>query len=242
MKEVIEEIERAKTITVLSGAGMSVESGIAPFRGDDGLWTKFDPKKMASVKGIEEHPKKCWELFKLQIEECLDATPHEGHKALVRLEEEGLKTIITQNVDGLHQKAGSKNVLELHGTLNELICDSCGNREKTKDLKYEIINGEIPQCQCGQVMRPNVILFGEALPRKVLRRAWAAVEKSSLLISIGTSAVVQPAASLPAAAKRNGATMIEINVERTPLTSKADFFLKDKVGEILPRLVKKLEA
>lgn len=240
MKSAVEAIRGADHIVVLTGAGMSVESGIAPFRGEDGLWSEFDPQEMASVTGFSKHPERCWQLFRLQIEECFGAEPHEGYEALVEMEDHGLEAVITQNVDGLHQKAGSKKVLELHGTLNELVCDSCGNRKDTEDMFEEISDGEIPYCECEAVMRPDVVLFGEPLPQKTLKEAWSAVEDTSLIMSIGTSSVVQPAASLPLTAKRSGSTIMELNVKPTQLTPRADHFLEGKAGEILPELVKRL--
>ncbi len=242
MEKVVEAVRRAESIVVSTGAGMSVESGIAPFRGENGLWSKFDPHEMASVTAFRSDPEKCWTLFKLQIEECFYAEPHQGYSAVVALEEHGLDAVITQNVDGLHQKAGSEKVLELHGTLNDLLCDSCGNQKKTEDLVDEILEKKIPRCECGTVMRPDVVLFGEPLPQRTLRRAWSAVENCSLLINIGTSAVVQPAASLPLTAKRSGAVIVEGNVEKTPLTPSMDHFLEGKAGDVLVELLERLES
>lgn len=242
MEDVIKSIEGSEEIVVLTGAGMSVESGIAPFRGEDGLWNEFDPQEMASISSFRRNPERCWKLFKLQIEECFEAEPHEGYSALVELEKNGLRTVITQNVDGLHKKAGSEEVLELHGTLDELTCDSCGNLKKTNEFKDEILDGKIPDCNCGAVMRPNVILFGEALPQKTLQQSWSVVEKCDLFMSIGTSSIVQPAASLPLVAKRNGADIIEINIENTSLTPNSDYFVEGKAGEVLSEIIKRLRG
>ncbi|MEF8835622.1 MAG: NAD-dependent deacylase [Candidatus Thermoplasmatota archaeon] len=234
----IEEIREARRITVFTGAGMSVESGIAPFRGKDGLWNEFDPQDVASASAFAEEPERCWELFKLQIEECFDSEPHQGHYSLVELEDHGLNSVITQNIDGLHQKAGSDHVLELHGSLDRLVCQSCQSNFKTESFLDEIKEGGIPRCECGEVLKPDVVLFEETLPHNVLEQAWKEVEDCDLLLSLGTSAVVQPAASIPAAAKRSGAKVIEINLERTPLTDDiSNHFLKGKVGEKLPELI-----
>ncbi|MEF8832007.1 MAG: NAD-dependent deacylase [Candidatus Thermoplasmatota archaeon] len=238
MDEMIEEIREARRITVFTGAGMSVESGIAPFRGKDGLWNEFDPQDVASASAFAEEPERCWELFKLQIEECFDSEPHQGHYSLVELEDHGLNSVITQNIDGLHQKAGSDHVLELHGSLDRLVCQSCQSNFKTESFLDEIKEGGIPRCECGEVLKPDVVLFEETLPHNVLEQAWKEVEDCDLLLSLGTSAVVQPAASIPAAAKRSGAKVIEINLERTPLTDDiSNHFLKEKVGEKLPELI-----
>ncbi|MEF8873366.1 MAG: NAD-dependent deacylase [Candidatus Thermoplasmatota archaeon] len=242
MDKAVKAIKRADRIAVLTGAGMSVESGIAPFRGEDGLWNEFDPQEYATLSAFKRNPEKSWELFRLQIEECLSADPHEGHRSLVELEDHGLKAVVTQNVDGLHQEAGSETVLELHGTLAELVCPSCGSREETEDHLDEIIDGNIPRCECGSMLRPDVVLFGESLPRETLRRSQRNAEETDLLISIGTSAVVQPAASIPTLAERTGSVLIEINPEKTPLTPRADHFLEGKAGEKLPELVEQVKG
>ncbi len=238
MDEAVESIERAERISVLTGAGMSVESGIAPFRGEDGLWEEFDPQEMASARAFSEDPKRCWKLFKLQIEECLESDPHKGHYSLVKLEDHGLDSIITQNIDGLHQRAGSSEVLEIHGSLEKLVCPSCGNRRITKDFLEEIKKGNIPHCDCGSILRPDVVLFGESLPQDVLQRAWRKTEESDLMLVIGTSSIVQPAASIPVVGKRTGSKIIEINLEKTPITDVSDVFLEGKAGQILKEIEK----
>ncbi len=241
MKEVIDSIRSADTITVLTGAGMSVESGIAPFRGEDGLWEEFDPQEMASARAFSENPERCWKLFKLQIEECLKSEPHEGYYSLVNMEEYGLDSVITQNIDGLHKRAGSSEVLEIHGSLEELVCPSCGSRFKTENHLNEIKNGEIPHCECGSILRPDVVLFGESLPQAILEKAWERTEKSDLMLVIGTSSIVQPAASIPVVGKRTGSKIIEINLDRTPLTDDiSDIFLEGKAGKTLEKIEEEL--
>jgi len=241
MNEIIEEIRDSGRITAFTGAGMSVESGIAPFRGEDGLWNKFDPQEVASASAFVEKPERCWKLFKLQIEESLESDPHEGHFSLVELEDHGLNSVITQNVDGLHQRAGSKDVLELHGSLERLVCQSCQSSFKTEEFLDDIKEGCIPRCDCDEILKPDVVLFGEALPCEILQRAWKEAENCDLLFSMGTSSVVQPAASIPAAAKKSEAKIVEINLERTPLTDDvSDYFLKGKIGEKLPEIIDRL--
>lgn len=238
MDEIIENIHEAKRITAFTGAGMSVESGIAPFRGKNGLWNEFDPQAFASASAFAEKPERCWKLFKIQIEESFDADPHDGHYSLVELEEHGLNSVITQNIDGLHQKAGNDSVLELHGSLSRLICPSCQNRFKTKSFLEDIYEGYIPRCECGKILKPDVVLFEESLPQDILQQAWKEAENCDLMFSLGTSAVVQPAASIPTMAKRSEAKIVEINLEKTPLTEEvSDHFLKGKVGEKLPELI-----
>ncbi len=238
MDDIVKAVEDADKITAFTGAGMSVESGIAPFRGENGIWEDFDPEEVASSRAFEENPKRCWELFKLQIEECFGSEPHRGHHALVDMEEHGLSTVITQNIDGLHQKAGSDKVLELHGTLDRLVCPSCGSEQKTVKFVDEIKKGDMPLCDCGDILKPDVVLFGEALPHEALRQAWREAKYCDLLFSLGTSAVVQPAASIPVKAKRSGAVIVEINLKRTSLTDEvSDHFVKGKIGEKLPEIV-----
>ncbi|MFP4143020.1 MAG: SIR2 family NAD-dependent protein deacylase [Thermoplasmata archaeon] len=241
MDEIIQAVEEADRITAFTGAGMSVESGIAPFRGEDGVWKEFDPQEVASAAAFAEEPKKCWELFKLQIEGSFGSDPHKGHQALVELEEHGLSAVITQNIDGLHQRAGNDRVMELHGSLDRLICPGCEKIYQTERLLEEIKEGKIPRCECGEILKPDVVLFGEALPRDTLKKAWKEAKRSDLLFSLGTSAVVQPAASIPIRAKRPGGTIIEINLKETPLTEKvSDHFIEGKVGKILPEIVDRL--
>ncbi|MGM0406019.1 MAG: SIR2 family NAD-dependent protein deacylase [Thermoplasmatota archaeon] len=234
----IEAVGSADKIAVLTGAGMSVESGIAPFRGEGGLWEKFDAEEYATINTLHKNPEKSWELFKVQIEEVIDAEPHEGYDALVELEKKGVDEVITQNVDGLHEKAGSSDVLELHGTLLELSCIDCGNGFRTRDHFSDISEGKIPKCECGGIMRPDAALFGEQLDPSVMERSLYAARESDLMLVIGTSAVVQPAASLPSMAKRSGADILEINLDSTPLTqSISDIFLKGKAAKMLSYLV-----
>lgn len=238
MDEIVEEIEKAKRIIAFTGAGMSVESGIAPFRGEDGIWNEFDPQEVASATAFAEDPERCWKLFKLQIEESFGSEPHQGYYSLVGLEEHGLKAVITQNIDGLHHRAGSGQVLELHGSLDRLVCPVCENSFKTEGFLDEIKEGEIPRCTCGEILKPDVVLFGESLPPKALQQAWEEAERCDLLFSLGTSAVVQPAASIPRRAKKSGAKIVEINLEKTPLTEKvSDHFLEGKIGEKLPEII-----
>lgn len=234
-------IDNSDNLVVLTGAGMAVESGVAPFRGEDGLWEDFDPAKYAHIRSYRRDPERSWELFKLQIEETSKAEPHEGYFSLVELEDEGLRSVITQNIDGLHQRAGSKNVIELHGTLSTLVCESCGDEYDTEEFLVEIIDGEIPECDCGDILRPDVVLFGEQLDPTDVDSAITDVQESDLVLVIGTSSIVQPAASLPGMAKNYGAEVVEINLEETPITDDVtDIFLKGKAGEILPQITENL--
>ena len=239
--KVTKMIERSDDISVLTGAGMSVESGIAPFRGENGLWEDFDPAKYAHIRSYRRNPERSWKLFKLQIEETYNAEPHEGYKSLVDLEKYGLKSVITQNIDRLHQRAGSTSVIELHGTLSRLICESCESWYETQEFIDEIESGRIPECTCGDILRPDVVLFGEQLDPTTVDSAINTVQQSDLVLVIGTSSIVQPAASLPGMAKNYGAEVVEINLKETPITDGvSDIFIKRKAGNILPIIIQRL--
>ena len=239
--KVCSTIDNSDNLVVLTGAGMAVESGVAPFRGEDGLWKDFDPAKYAHIRSYRRDPERSWELFKLQIEETSNAEPHDGYFSLVELENHGLKTVITQNIDGLHQRAGSDNVIELHGTLSKLVCESCGNEYDTGEFLDVIDDGEIPECDCGDILRPDVVLFGEQLDPTDVDLAITNVQECDLLMVIGTSSIVQPAASLPGMAKNYGAEVVEINLEETPITDDVtDIFIEGKAGEVLPEITEQL--
>jgi NAD-dependent deacetylase len=220
---------------VLTGAGISAESGVPTFRGSEGLWGKFRPEELATMDAFLANPKIVWEWYNWRRDLIAKVRPNPGHYAIAEMA--GLFddfTLITQNVDGLHRRAGSSRVLELHGNINHNKCASC--HRLPADL---IIDPEtLPVCPtCGGKIRPDVVWFGEMLPEDVIEEAFAVAERVELFFSIGTSAIVHPAASLPVAAKRAGATLIEINPEETPLTPLADFHFAAMSGELLPELL-----
>lgn len=235
---VVENLEKARKVAVLTGAGISAESGIPTFRGKGGLWERYDVEKLATPRGFYSDPAYFWEWFEGRRKEMLKAEPNVGHKALAELEKIiGDFTLITQNIDRLHQRAGSKNVLELHGNAFTIYCPRDGWRMET----YEPLPSIPPFCQCGAVMRPDVVLFEEPLNEKILTKAFECAESAEVFLSIGTSAVVYPAAYLPIEAKRNGAYLIEINPEETPLTPIADAVFHATAGEILPKILEHLK-
>ena len=222
-------------IAVLTGAGISAESGVPTFRGEDGLWQKFKPEELANVDAFLSNPDLVWGWYQHRREIINDVEPNPGHYALAQMEKKIPDfTLITQNVDGLHRRAGSKNILELHGNIQRNKCIKCGRM--FEELPNEELE-QVPECECGGMIRPDVVWFGEMLPQDVLHNAFRAAEQASIFFSIGTSAVVQPAASLPLTAKQNGAYLVEINVEPTILTHYADEFFQGKSGEVLPRII-----
>ncbi|MBW2222074.1 MAG: NAD-dependent deacylase [Deltaproteobacteria bacterium] len=235
-----EDIIKAKKVVALTGAGMSVESGIAPFRGKGGIWEKYDPVEYAYIDVLRTDPGKTWILLSEMQKEILKAKPNPSHLSLAKLERLGfLSSIITQNVDGLHHEAGNKNVIEFHGNHRQAYCMECGKQIKSEEISLETLP---PRCDCGGVLRPDVVFFGEAIPPEALTKSNQETRSCNVMLVIGTSAEVQPAASLPDIAKSSGATIIEINIEETGFTGyTSDYFIKGKAGEILPKIVNKVK-
>ncbi len=239
--ELIQLLKRAQRIAVLTGAGVSQESGLRTFRdAQTGLWAQYKPTHLASPEAFARDPKLVWDWYAWRREAIKGVRPNPGHYALVTLEKKILQfTLITQNVDGLHRMAGSLNVHELHGNIQRVRCADCSTFAETWDEETETV----PQCEaCGGLLRPDVVWFGESLPRQELEAAVLAARACEVFFSIGTSGVVQPAASLAVQARNNGAIIVEINAEPTPLTSGADFALQGKSGEVLPELVKVISS
>ena len=235
--ELIRILRAADRIAALTGAGVSQESGLRTFRdAADGLWTQYRPEDLATPEAFERIPEVVWEFYAMRRLKGKDVQPNPGHLALAEMARRVPSfTLITQNVDGLHQRAGSERVIELHGNITRLKCSrGCGVFTEWEDKP-----GTVPLCpQCGAKLRPDVVWFGEMLPQLELRAAAMAARACQVFFSIGTSGVVQPAASLPFTAKQCGATLVEVNAEATPLTPSADYFLQGRSGEILPALVK----
>ncbi len=215
-------------IIVLTGAGISVESGIPPFRGPGGLWEKYDSDEYGHIDTFRKDPERSWEMLIEIIKGSLSAEPNEAHLSLSRLEERGIiGPLITQNIDGLHQAAGSRDVLELHGNARALTCTGCGRKEELRDL-----SSFSPRCGCGGWRRPNIVFFGEALPERVLTRALINAEMARAIIVVGTSGIIYPAAMIPEIVKRNGGRVVEINPFPTIYTdSITDVFLKSSATD-----------
>jgi NAD-dependent deacetylase len=238
IKKAADAIAAAQNIAALTGAGISVESGIPPFRGKGGVWERIDPMEFAHIDALIRNPTKVWKvLIKEMASTVGEALPNDGHKGLAQLERQGgLKTIITQNVDGLHQKAGNTDVIEFHGTFAWLRCMQCNKRSETYVADLSVIP---PRCECGGILRPDCVFFGEMIPPQNLQRSSQVASECDLMLVIGTSATVQPAALMPLTAKAAGAVIIEINPEPTPLTEQAsDIFIQGKAGDVMNRIGK----
>lgn len=240
LDQVAEIIKNTKKAAVLTGAGISAESGVPTFRGQDGLWKKCRPEELATMEAFMANPSLVWEWYNWRRSLIGEVKPNPGHYALCQLKDYFERfTLITQNVDGLHHEAGSEGILELHGSIMRNKCMDCN---KPYDRSADIDPENIPGClDCGGKIRPDVVWFGEMLPAGVIEEAFLRAEDCGIFFSIGTSAVVHPAASLPMVAKRSGATLVEINPEETPLTELADFFFAQPSGEMLPQLISRLE-
>jgi len=239
ISQLIDILCQTKQIVVLTGAGISAESGIPTFRGEEGLWKQYRAEDLATPIAFIKDPKLVWEWYDWRRGIIASKKPNAGHKILGRWEKIFPNFIlITQNIDGLHQKAGSKNILELHGNIWKVRC----TEERTITENHDIPLEEIPpHCpDCGALLRPHVVWFGESLSSSVLYKAFQVSSSCEIIFSIGTSAVVQPAASLPLAAAEANAKIVEINPGPTPLTSYADFSFRGKAGEILPLINKEL--
>jgi NAD-dependent deacetylase len=232
-----EWLRTASRAAALTGAGISAESGIPTFRGAGGLWRNFRPEDLATPEAFARDPKTVWEWYDWRRGLIRDAKPNLGHYALAQLERRmgGRFVLITQNVDGLHNRAGSERVLKLHGDIWWTLCTACG--DVRSDFRVPL--PELPpRCAaCGGLLRPGVVWFGEPLPARTWEQAEEAARTCDVLIVAGTSAVVYPAASLAPLAKRHGARIIEINTEATPLSGEADLCLKGPSGEILPQII-----
>jgi NAD-dependent deacetylase len=234
--DLIRFLRRAERLAALTGAGVSQESGLRTFRdAQTGLWAQYKPTDLASPEAFARDPGLVWDWYAWRREAIKGVRPNPGHYALANMARHVPDfSLITQNVDGLHRMAGSPHVIELHGNLQRVKCASCGAQAEA----WEEADGNVPRCQlCGGLLRPDVVWFGEALPRAELEAAVEAARACHLFFSIGTSGQVQPAASLAFAAHNRGAVVVEINAEPTPLTPKVDFALHGKSGEILPALV-----
>jgi NAD-dependent deacetylase len=234
------ELERAvrgaRSVAALTGAGISAESGLATFRdAQTGLWARFDPRELATPAAFARNPKLVWDWYAWRRERVAAARPNAGHLALAALEQcypDFL--LVTQNVDGLHRRAGSRNVVELHGNIGRVKC----SREDVIVESWEAAEGEVPRCaSCGAFLRPDVVWFDEMLPASALAAAQGAARRCELLLVIGTSAEVYPAASLPVLAREHGAIIVEINTNATALSTMADFVLRGPAGAVLPALV-----
>jgi NAD-dependent deacetylase len=238
---VCERVRTAERVVVFSGAGTSRESGLDTFRGAGGLWERMRPEELATPEAFRADPGKVWRWYAWRYQQASEASPNPAHAAIARLETLFPSVlVVTQNVDGLHQRAGSGNLLELHGTITRAVCERCGASREMGEAVAES-SERPPVCSCGGRFRPAVVWFGEALPQEVLVRAYEEATFCDLFLSVGTSAVVYPAAGLIDLAHQAGACLIEVNPEPTPFSRVRDLRLTAPAGEALPALVDAME-
>jgi NAD-dependent deacetylase len=230
-----DELKGAQLAIVLTGAGVSVESGIPDFRSSGGIWEKYPPELHGTIEAFRENPERFWTFYLELSRLCGDARPNQAHLALAKLESAGLiDHVITQNVDGLHQAAGSKSVIELHGSPDALICLACRSRRRARIAELT----SPPRCECGAILKPDVVLFNEMLPLEAIEKAQELARRCDVCLVVGTSAVVYPAATIPEIAFEHGATVCEFNLESTSLThsGKVRHFIEGSASATLSRL------
>jgi len=229
-----DHLRKGAPLVVLTGAGVSAESGLATFRGPEGMWEGRNPMELASPDAFRADPLTVWRFYDWRRRQALKARPNPAHLALAAWERaRGEFSLITQNVDGLHERAGSRNVVRLHGSLWRLRCTA--DQREFDDVREDL--GPLPpKCECGAMLRPGVVWFGESLPAQAIERADRASRAAALVLVIGTSSLVYPAAALPQVARSAGAFVVEINPEPTPLSPQVDERLAGPAGEIVPAL------
>lgn len=235
VSEVRQLLREARSVSVLTGAGVSAESNIPTFRGNSGLWKQYRAEDLATPEAFARNPRLVWEWYDWRRQIIARAQPNQGHFALAGLESRVPQfTLITQNVDGLHDRAGSRRVLKVHGDIWTVRCKDCGSDSVDRRVPLPELP---PHCSCAGLLRPGVVWFGEALPKDVWRQAEEAAQSSEVFLVVGTSALVYPAASLVQIAKGSGAKVIEINVAASAVSHAVDMFLQGTSGELLPQLV-----
>lgn len=235
MDEAIKRIKNARRGVVFTGAGVSVESGIPPFTGAGGLWNQYDPK-FIELDFFYSNPTRSWQEMKKIFFTCMDeAQPNKAHRVIAQLEKRGgFQGVITQNIDGLHQKAGSKNVQEFHGTIHQMHCIACGRKYKTEDVSLDELP---PKCFCGGVLKPDFVFYGEGINPAVYTASQELAEEADVMLVVGTAGQVMPACSLPLLAKQFGATIIEVNTLPSAYTDGvSDFFFQEKATEFFSKL------
>lgn len=238
---VAELVVKRKHAVALTGAGISVDSGIPDFRSESGLWSRFDPMEYATIQAFRRNPRKVWAMLFELAATMRGAEPNAGHAALASLEEWGcLDAVVTQNIDSLHQRGGSRAVVEFHGGCAALTCVVCGARYDASERPA--VAPDPPLCACGAVLKPDVILFGEAIPESAIRRGFDYAERCSVMLVVGTSALVSPASELPLVARGHGAVLVEVNLEPTPISKLCSHHLHGGSSEVLPALAEAVHS
>lgn len=238
-EDVLQALRKARSVVVLTGAGVSAESGVPTFRGQDGLWRNYNPQELATPVAFQRDPALVWEWYNWRRGIIAPLKPNPAHHAIAVLEERSPDfVLLTQNIDGLHTVGGSRSVLEIHGNIWKVRCVSEGTVTENREVPLKEIP---PYCSCEAMLRPHVVWFGESLDPGILSESFQAIEKCDFLLVVGTSAIVQPSASFPIMARQRGATVLEVNMEPTPISSTVSASLFGKAGELLPRVIEALD-
>ena len=238
-KEFIERLHNSKKLVFFTGAGISAESGIATFRGENGIWNKMKPEELANFDAFMRNPDLVWDWYQHRREIVHNSQPNAGHVTIAALEKYYDVTVVTQNIDNLHRRAGSTRIFELHGNIERNFCVDCGQFYNSPDLE---ITNTAPKCKkCGGLVRPDVVWFGETLPQDQYSGGEKAAAWCDICFVVGTSAVVFPAAYIPMHAKHGGAYIVEINIEPTEFSGNADYSIFGKSGEILPMILEEVK-
>jgi NAD-dependent deacetylase len=235
-------LRSAGSCVVLTGAGVSTESGIPDFRSPTGIWAQYDPMEYATIEAFENDPEKVWSFYALRYHALTEAQPNEAHRALAELERRGIVTaVITQNIDLLHERAGSRDVIEVHGSIRECVCLSCGARYGLTDVLRMLDGTAVPRCTCGQVVKPGVVMFGELLEAEAIERAFALAREATLLLVVGSTLEVQPVAGLPWETLTAGGEVAIVNLGPTAFDDRATLKVDAKAGEVLRAVIEQLD-
>jgi NAD-dependent deacetylase len=238
-KEFLDKLTEAKKLVFFTGAGISAESGISTFRGKDGIWNKMKPEELANFNAFMKNPNLVWEWYQHRRDIVHKTEPNAGHFAIAALEKYYDVTVVTQNIDNLHRRAGSKKIYELHGNIERNYCIDCKTFYELTEIEK---SKGVPHCKnCGGLIRPDVVWFGEFLPQDQFSGSEKAAEWSDICFVVGTSAVVYPAAYIPMSAKRSGSFLVEINIEPTEISNYVDYSILGKSGEIIPIILEEVK-
>ncbi len=239
MNELINKLKNANSVVFFTGAGISAESGIPTFRGKDGIWNKLKPEELANFDAFLRNPEMVWEWYNHRKQIVHQSKPNAGHLAMAEMQDLiPTVTIITQNIDNLHRRAGSKIIYELHGNIERNYCIKCGKKYNDE----LIFSGKIPTCQCGGLIRPDIVWFGEYLPQDQFQLAEEAAKKADVFFVVGTSGIVYPAAGIIFTALDSGSYIVEINVDETVISNNADKSFFGEAGKILPQIIQELKS
>jgi len=236
-----ELLRSARPCVVLTGAGVSTESGIPDFRSPTGIWAQYDPMEYATIEAFENDPEKVWSFYALRYRALTEAQPNDAHLALAELERRGIvSALITQNIDLLHERAGSREVIEVHGSIRECVCLGCGARYGLEEVLRMLEETPVPRCTCGQVVKPGVVMFGELLEAEAIDRAFQLAREANLLLVVGSTLEVQPVAGLPWETVTAGGQVAIVNLGPTAFDGRATLKIDAKAGEVLSALVEQL--